>query len=259
MALFTDPDVIALGDLLQYESQLVQVSTTHGIDVETKIALAASDISDRLMLWLLNTGAADPQWLQRRQLGLTTVVVTPPLYRWICFASLSKFFAEAYNVQLNTRFEGKWTEYQEQAQGGADLVFQSGIGIAYSPLARPAMPNVQIGTGDLLATSLFVQTTWVDIKGRESAPSAVNGQLLPNLSSLAVMPAAANGAPPSAATAWNLYASTTDANLSLQNATPLPLSSAWQMPSTGLVSGSSPTGGQAPDFYVALSRRVLRG
>ncbi len=40
MALFTDSDVVTLDDLLQFESTLVQVSTTHGIDVKTKIKLA---------------------------------------------------------------------------------------------------------------------------------------------------------------------------------------------------------------------------
>ena len=44
MALFTDSDVVTLDDLLQFESSLIQISSTHGIDVETKIRLAVDEI-----------------------------------------------------------------------------------------------------------------------------------------------------------------------------------------------------------------------
>jgi hypothetical protein len=199
MALFTDAGVVTLNDLLQFESSLTQVSTTHGIDVETKITLAMNAIGDKLMLWLLNAGASDPQWMQRRVLGLSTVVVTPTLFRWICFDSLSRFFAEAYNVQLNTRFQGKWTEYQQQAQDAACMVFMSGLGIVDKPLQVPAMPVIIVGPGNLLAESFFAQTTWVDSEGNESAPSPVNGQLLQNFSGVTVMAASESFQPPAAA------------------------------------------------------------
>lgn len=259
MALFTDPDVITLDDLLQFESSLVQVSTTHGIDVATKINLAVNAISDKLMLWLLNSGASDPQFLQRRNLGLSTVVVTPTLYRWLCFDSLARFFAEAYNVQLNTRFQQKWTEYKKQSQDASDMVFMSGLGIVYNPLPKPAVPVLVLGSGSAPAESVFVQTTWVDNNGNESAPSDVNAQLLPPLSGLTVTPVSQTGQLPAAAVGWNVYARTTDANLTLQNAAPVPLASSWQLPTAGLLAGALPSGGQQPNFYIALTRRILRG
>jgi hypothetical protein len=192
-------------------------------------------------------------------LGLSTVVVTPTLFRWICFDSLSRFFAEAYNVQLNTRFQGKWTEYQEQAQDASDMVFMSGVGVVYNPLPKPAMPAVLIGEGSTLAESLFVQTTWVDSKGNESAPGPVNGQLLQNFSSATVTPAGQNDQRPPAAVAWNVYASTTDHDLALQNSVPIHLDSNWQLPTQGVVDGPAPSGGQQPNVYVALTRRIQRG
>jgi hypothetical protein len=259
MALFTDPDIVNLDDLLQFEGSLIQVSTTHAIDVDTKINLAMNAISDKLMLWLLNAGASDPQYLQRRNLGLSTVVVTPTLYRWMCFDSLSRFFAEAYNVQLNTRFQGKWTEYRQQSRDAADLVFMSGLGIVYDPLPKPAMPHVVIGAGSILAGSFFVQTTWVDKQGNESAASPVNGQLLTDLSSVTVTPTPEGAKPPAGAVGWNVYGNTANANLVLQNGTPLQLGSAWQLPNRGIVSGVAPLNGQQPNFYVGLSRRILRG
>ena len=77
MALFTDSEVVTLDDLLQFEGSLVQVSSTHGIDVQAKIRLATDEIGDKLMLNLLRTGQSDPQWLNRVKIGLSTVVVTP--------------------------------------------------------------------------------------------------------------------------------------------------------------------------------------
>src|SRR5438445_1669754 len=167
MALFTDAGIITLDDLLQFETPLVQVASSHGINVETKIQLSTNAISDKLLLWLLRAGASDPQYLNRRLLGLSTVVVTPVLQRWISFESLSRFFAEAYNVQLNTRFQGKWTEYQQEASRASDLVFMSGVGIVYGPLPKPAIPLVSVEAGTASPLAIFIQTAWVDGYGNE--------------------------------------------------------------------------------------------
>src|SRR5581483_6442311 len=259
MALFTDTDVVTLNDLLQFESSLTQVSTTHSIDVETKITLAMHATGDKLMLWLLNAGASDPQWMQRRVLGLSTVVVTPTLFRWICFDSLSRFFAEAYNVQLNTRFQGKWTEYQQQASEAADTFFMSGLGIVYQPLPKPAMPLVAIQAGSVPAEAMFVQTAWVDARGNEGALSPVNGVILDGASTIAVAMAEGAVSAPAAAAGWNVYASTTDTGLTRQNNAPLSIGSTWQLPVSGLIAGAAPLNGQQPDYYVQLSRQLQRG
>ena len=105
MALFTDSDVVTLDDLLQFESSLIQVSSTHAIDVETKIRLAVDEIGDKILLCLVQAGVSG-QWTGKAELGLGNVVVSSPLYRWICFNSLARVYAEAYNVQLNTAFRG---------------------------------------------------------------------------------------------------------------------------------------------------------
>ncbi|MDQ2777362.1 MAG: hypothetical protein M3Y57_20955, partial [Acidobacteriota bacterium] len=177
MALFTDASVVTLDDLQTFETSLTQVASSHGINVDTKINLSLSGIGDKLMLWLLSVSGSDPQWLNRRLLGLSTVVVTPTLRRWICFDSLSRFYAEAYNVQLNTRFQGKWTEYQNEATNAERMVFMSGLGVVFQALPKPAMPLVSIEDGTAPAQSIFVQTAWIDAMGNESALSPVNGQI----------------------------------------------------------------------------------
>src|ERR1700761_6337264 len=186
MALFTDADIVTLDDLVQFETALVQVASSHNINVDTKIQLATNAISDRLMLWLLNVGASDPQWSNRRILGLSTVVVTPTLQRWLCFDSLSRFFAEAYNVQLNTRFQAKWTEYQTATKDAAEMVFMSGVGIVYNPLPKPALPLVAVENGTVSPQALYIQTAWTDSQGDESALSPVNCVILDGTSSIVV-------------------------------------------------------------------------
>jgi hypothetical protein len=259
MALFTDTAAITIDDLLPFETSLVSVASSHGINVDTKIALSLSAIGDKLMQWLLAIGASDPQWLQRRTLGLSTVVITPTLRRWIAFDALARFFAEAYNVQLNTRFQGKWKEYQGQASDAEDMTFSSGLAIVFNALPKPEMPVISIQDGSMPAQSIFVQTTWVDGSGNESSPSPINGEILSGAATIAVaMAEGAIGAPVSVA-GWNVYASALQTGLTRQNSQPLPIGSVWQAPASGLVAGAPPTSGQTPSCYVTLTRRILRG
>jgi hypothetical protein len=259
MALFTDSDVVTLDDLLQFEGSLVQVSSTHGIDVQAKIRLATDEIGDKVMLNLLRAGQSDPQWPTRMRAGLSTVVVTSSLYRWLCFDSLARVYAEAYNLQLNTRFQGKWNEYQQQSNTASELYLTGGIGVVLNPLPKPATPVIYTGAGSLQAPSVFVQTSWVDRLGNESAPSPVSGTILNGSATVQVSMAEAPAQIPTAAAGWNIYASTSQQALLLQNSYPVAIGSSWQMPNTGLIVGVDPKKGQMPDFTVACIRRWQRG
>jgi hypothetical protein len=259
MALFTDTAVVTMSDLLSFEGSLAQVVSSHNINVDTKIGLAMGTISDRLMLWLLNAGALDPQWLNRRRLGLSTVVVTPALQRWICIESLSRIFAEAYNSQLNTRYQEKWDEYQQEAAKAANLVSIAGVGIVPNPLPRPAMPLISVQSGNLPAQGIFVQTCWVDSYGNESALSLENAVVLTADSGIAVaMAEGALGAPVSAV-GWNVYAGGQSNAVTKQNLQVLAIGSTWQSPVSGLQIGSTATGGQTAILHVSLAKRISRG
>ena len=259
MALFTDSEVVTLDDLLQFEGSLVQVSSTHGIDVQAKIRLATDEIGDKLMLNLLRAGQSDPQWLNRVKTGLSTVVVTPSLFRWLCFDSLARVYAEAYNVQLNTRFQGKWNEYQQQSNAAGELFLTGGVGVVLNPLPKPAIPRVYTGAGSLQAPSIFAQTSWVDRFGNEGALSPVSGIILNGSTSVQVSMSEAGAQVPTAAVGWNVYASTSQQCLTLQNNSPMVIGSLWQMPNNGLILGASPRSGQSPDVTVACIRRWQRG
>lgn len=259
MALFTDADIVTLDDLLQFENSLVQIASSHNINVDTKITLSIDAIGDILLLWLLDVGASDPQFLNRRLLGLSTVVVTSTLQRWLCFDSLSRFYAEAYNVQLNTRFQAKWTEYQNEAEQASQMFFMSGVGIVYNALPKPALPLVSVQNGNSPAQAIFVQTAWMDATGNESALSPVNGLILEQNSTIVVSMAEGATNAPTAALGWNVYVSSSEDDLTRQNLTPLPIGETWQLPSSGISEGPSAIDGQTPQFYVQLSRQIRRG
>ncbi len=259
MALFTDANTVAVDDLLVYESSLDSTASSHGIDINTKIALATSAVGDKLMLWLLNVGASDPQRLNRRLLGLSTVVVTPTLRRWLCFESLSRFFSEAANIQLNTRFQAKLAEYQGETARAENTYFLSGVGIVYKPLPRPLLPLVSVQNGSSPEEALFIQTSWVDSIGEEGALSPVNGLILSAGSTAVVGMAEGVLKAPPIATGWNVYAGSAEDNITRQNTSPLPIGATWQLPATGLVDGADPATGQEPNFWIALSRQIRRG
>lgn len=258
MALFTDSEIVTLDDLLQFESSLIQVSSTHGIDVEIKIRLAIDEIGDKILLCLLQAGAPG-QWTGTTELGLGNVVVSSPLYRWICFNSLARVYAEAYNVQLNTRFQGKWTEYQQQANQAFNLVMASGIGVVIHPLPKPAPPSIAVLQGSIALPALFAQVSWTGNQNQESAPSPIAGAVLNGAAGVQIALSELATAIPANASGWNIYAGTVQESLALQSRAPLALDEPWQMPASGIVSGPGPGAGQPANLNIAFSKRLQRG
>lgn len=259
MALFTDIEMIVPQDLLLYESSLLQVASAHSINLDQKIALAKRDVGEKLMLFLQDAHVSDPQWLSRLVIGLSTVVVTAPLKRWLCLEALTQFFAEAYSVQLNTRFNAKWQQYQQDTKLAADQVLHAGLGIVYSPLPKPKLPEVSVQAGIAPQEPLYVQVTWLNSKGAESAPSPVNGLVANAQSSISVQMAEGALKAPPAAIGWNVYLGSNEDSITLQNGNPLSIGSTWSLPASGILSGSKSGDGQEPDFIIPISRQIRRG
>jgi hypothetical protein len=259
MALLTDTAIITVNDLTLFEGSLTQVASSHSINLDSKIALATSTVSDKVMLWLLNSGGDDPQAPLRRRLGVSTIVMTPELKRWLCFETLARVFGEAYNFQLNTRYQGKWNEYQQEASIAANLCYMSGIGVVSSPLSRPATPLVSIQAGNIAAQNIIVATSWVDSASDESGLSGENAVVLGDNSSISVAMAEGFLDAPESATGWNVYAGTQSGNLTKQNQNSLAVGVTWDMPATGIQIGTQYTGGQKPVMYINFSRRIKRG
>ena len=95
MALFTDQSVSEVADLISYEANLPEVSSAEGIDLETKIRLAQTEVSAHLEAASSRPGnvyyARGAGWqstgaeVNLSRFELHQVVVTPPLKLWHTF------------------------------------------------------------------------------------------------------------------------------------------------------------------------------
>src|SRR5690242_20632984 len=121
MALLTDGDVSTIEDLKSYESAILELANTEGIDLTAKAKLASSEIAAELAPFLAREGhAAD--------LARNGVVVTPSLRLWHMVQTLCVVYRDAYHSQLNDRYKAKWNEYQRLAHRIRGLAFDTGIG-----------------------------------------------------------------------------------------------------------------------------------
>src|SRR6516164_5839448 len=106
MALFTDGDVSSIEDLRGYDTQLLDVANTEGIDVTRKLKLAQDEIAAEITAMLSRRA-----WF-KAPLDPGRVVVTPPLKLWHMFLSLELVYRDAYRSQLNDRYAGKRDEFR---------------------------------------------------------------------------------------------------------------------------------------------------
>src|SRR5260370_23923411 len=127
MAPFTDGPIHTSGELQNYDTAILNVASTEGIDVTSKGILAQEEIATELLLFLNRNSNFDPQYLVRRRIGVGDVVLTPPLRRWHAYETLALVYRDAYNNQLNDRYQGKWKEYAEFASNAAETLFEAGF------------------------------------------------------------------------------------------------------------------------------------
>jgi len=260
MALFNDGPISTAEDLQQCENSILAVASTENIDLTSKIVLAQQDLANEVVLFLLRRPHRSdyPLWsdssgsLSLRD--LTDVVVTDPLRKWHVHRTLALVYRDAYNNQLNNRYQGKWAEYEALAKASARTYFQIGVGLVADPVPQAAAPVLTSVAGIAAGGTFYVAVTWVGNTGQEGAPSdfvqlgtSDGQQLYVTVSN-----------PPQSVTTWNVYVGTTPAALSLQNVDPLPTSMGWTMTSALSAGVALPTG-QQPTWFAVDHRVIERG
>ncbi len=262
MPLFTDGPISGDSDLAQYENGILALANEEQIDLIGKSALAQTEIGTRLLALLLRqetrspfTNWIDPQDMLRRQIGMGDVVVTDPLKQWHVLKTLGLVYRDAYNNQLNDRYQKKWQEYSVLEQNAKEMLYLIGVGLAGYPLPAPGAPGLAEQPGGGPGGAYLFQTTWVNQLGQESAPGGLATVVTTPGVAITVTPTAA----PRFAAGWNVYAGSEPDGLGLQNAAPVALGQAWTMPIGGLASGRAAGTGQAPDYYVMNDRVLPRG
>ena len=80
----------------------------------------------------------------RRMIGVSDVVVTPQMKRWHALHTLEIVYRDAFNNQLNDRYQAKFGEYQAAVAGRAGAIpSRFGIGLALIPIPTGAGADLQ--------------------------------------------------------------------------------------------------------------------
>jgi hypothetical protein len=255
MALFTDGPISAAADLQKYENTILNLASAEGIDVGAKILLAQQDLESEVLLFLFRRSSVGEYALGlRRSRGVTDVVVTDPMQRWHVHKTLALVYRDAYNNQLNDRYQGKWNEYEKLAKTSARTYFQIGVGLVADPVPKAVAPALSSVPGTASGGTFYVAVTWVNASSQEGAPSDFAQLGTSDGQELTV----SVGGTPQNVTGWNVYVGTSPDALSLQNQSPLDTAAGWTVVS-GVSNGARLPAGQLPTWFVVDHRVIERG
>ena len=263
--LLTDGSPNNTEDLRVYESAILGLANLEAIDLGVKLDLATDEIAEEVLDFLLdhagtNTQVFSPLQIgtpaaRRRMIGVSDVVVTRQLKRWHAVHTLEIVYRDAFNNQLNDRYQPKFLEYRELTRNAREHTFHFGVGLALTPIPQAQTPVISAVAGLLPETTYYARASWVGASGQEGAPSETTAYGAP----AGGLPMAQMTSPPAAATGFNVYLGLTPDGLALQNPTPVPVGQSFTLPGTGLAAGAAPGDGQAADTYISGGWMLRRG
>lgn len=254
MALLTDGSSNTGETLKAFESSIADVAAIELIDVDIKMGLALEEISESLMVYLLQLGTQDPQYLGRRQLGVSTVVVTAPLRRWHALLSIALVYRDGYHNQLNERYLAKWKFFNAAAGDARRTLLQTGLGLVNAAVPKAPVPVTGVAVGQWPAGTYVVRIAWVDSLGQVGSPGdAVTIDLGTGSAPTVTAPTA-----PAGIAGWNVYVAPFGSVLTQQNSAPLGFSVPWVAPVAGPVVGIAIGDGQSPDRYITDTQSYFR-
>jgi hypothetical protein len=255
--LLTDGNPNNTADLQVYETMILSVANIEGIDLDAKLGLATEEISEDVLDILLDhTRSVDPESTLRRMIGVSDVVVSPQMKRWHALHTLAVVYRDAFNNQLNDRYQAKWNEYKILSQNAKLHTIHVGIGLSLAPIPEAETPEFSTtdsaGSAD---TIYYVAVTWVSAMGAEGAPSPVTTFEAP--AGTAMVVTAVN--PPEIATGFNVYAGLTATSLTLQNSPAVAVGESFTLPAGTLAAGTPVGDGQTADTYIVGGPTLRRG
>src|SRR5579885_212829 len=161
MALFSDGSISTTDDLAAYDSAIMDVASTEGIDLTRKLALAQDELSVMLTSLLP----------EDQSCGLGNVVVTTPLRLWHTLRTLALAYEDAYYNQLNDRYQGKWQAFAERARWAQEQLMQAGAGFVTDPIPQAQPAVLTEAPAPQPAATYYATVTWVNASGQEGAPA----------------------------------------------------------------------------------------
>ena len=254
MALLTDGSPNTVETLKAIESSIADVAAIELIDVDIKMGVALEEISESLMVYLIQLGNQDPQCWTRRRIGVSTIVVTPPLRRWHALQSIALIYRDAYHNQLNERYLAKWKYFNAVAADARKTLLQTGLGLVNQAVPKAPAPVAGIALGQWTPGAYVVQIAWVGPLGQAGSPGdAVTVELSTGSAPIVTAPVA-----PSGIAGWNVYVGPIGSVPTLQNSVPLGLAAPWVASGAGPAAGTPVGEGQSPDRYIADSQTFYR-
>ena len=252
MALFTDGVLSTIVELTHYENGILNIASTENIDIAAKSTLAQNEIATELLLFLGRNSASDPRILFRQRLDLANVAVTEPLKRWHAYKTLALVYQDAYNNQLNDRYQGKWDQYNALSKESEQKLLALGVGIIQQPIPKGSAPVLTMVPMEVTGVSYYARLAWVSSSGQEGSVS--EAVLVQSGDGSGVLLGSPN--PPAGILLWNVYAGAAPDGVTLQTASPLAVTGTWTLPSTGMRMGRAPSFGQFPEWWI-VERHVL--
>ena len=253
--LLTDGSPNTTEDLRVYESAILEVAHTEAIDLEAKLGLATEEVSEDVLDVLLDhSSASDPQGLTRRTLDVSDVVVSRQLKRWHAVHTLETVYRDAFNNQLNDRYQAKFEEYQELSRNARAHALRFGIGLVLHPIPKAGAPLVSLVAADAPAAVYYLQTSWTS-GTQEGAPSAVTT----SEATEGTVPAVSGQNAPAGATGFNVYVGIAADALMLQTQIPIAVGGTFTLANTGVAAGRAPGDGQPADVFVVGGPTLRRG
>lgn len=243
MALFTDGSIVTIEDLRGYESSILAVAKSEGIDLTRKIDLAHREVGADIFEYLTERTATG---LGPAGVGLHQIVVSELLFQWVALHALELVFRDCYHSQLNDRYRMKWQEYERQSRRASSRYFHAGPGVVDVPVARAAPPVVSAIPGVMENGTYEVRVAWENASGQVGAPS----ESVLFLSTDGSVPMVDAGTAPENGVRWHVYAGKLGETLERQNEFAIEAGVTWAAPPAGLVSGAAMGDGQRPDYYL---------
>jgi hypothetical protein len=248
MSLFTDGTISSVEDLLAQDTAILDLARTEGVDLTAKLLLAREEVGIELSNLLQRGWSVDA-------IRLENVVVTSPLRLWHTYQTLGLVYRDAYNNQLNDRYQGKWEEYRKLARWASESLAQTGVGIVADPIPQALAAELSFVPGTQTGGTYYVRAAWTNGGGEEGLAGNVASLTVTDSNFLRVTPAR----PPSNAKGWTVFVGFSPDTVYRQNPAPLPMGQSWLQTSPVSTSGTQPGNGQEPNYLRPLPRILRRG
>jgi hypothetical protein len=246
MALFVDGPASTIEDLTDQDSALLEVAQTNGVNLGTKLRLAAREIRIDLDLTLI---------LLTPAVTANQVLVNRALRQWESMHALALVYRDVAFTQVVDRYEAKWQAYSKLASDARDNFLVGGLPIVNDPIHRAQAPLLSSTVGPQTGGVFYASVAWVNAAGQEGGASVASSITITDGNVMVV----AAVAPPANAIGFRVYAGTILSALILQTSVAIAPGSTFQYVPGQVTTGAAPGQGQEPDAIRTVARTLLRG